>query len=194
MAQICTADRNLNTYMLPLVAQRYTTDKCWWLGFCSDHSADYSGPALLFVGVWMWLTFLWSLHDSHLPAGSQCICICPLNIGCCLLVVQPLQLWSPCLSLISFRYTCPTRMTCRRHCCRFWWRGSVSQCLAHSLHTVRSHPCREGGWLLFHFWTCCGAPCIASSTPVSMYVASSCRLSHSQFWQCTGSSSWSYSI
>ena len=76
----------------------------WCIELCSSYSVDSSGPALLFLGTWLWLTSLQPPYSCHLPLGSQGICSCPEHLLWCPLVVQPLQLWSPCFSLISLSH------------------------------------------------------------------------------------------
>ena len=112
----------------------------WCLGYCSGRS-----------GIWLRLTKLRALHDSHLPEGSHGICSCPEHRLCCLLAVQPFHLWSSCPTLRhSLGYTYVARMTWQFHCCRSWWYWSVSWSLSHSSHTIRSQPCRECGGSLIH--------------------------------------------
>ena len=83
----------------------------------SFHSAVSSGPALFFVGTWLWLTTFHSLHGCHLPGGPQGICSFAKHLLCCLLVVDSLLLWSSCLSFVLFGHIYLAWLTIACPCC-----------------------------------------------------------------------------
>lgn len=62
------------------------------------------------------------------------------------LIIFPFSLIHPIITYL-------VRTTFRCLCCRPWWCGSVSPCLAHYWHTGWCHPCRGGDWWLLHFAT-----------------------------------------
>ena len=109
---------------------------CWyiltsddaWLSLCRLHSADSLGPASFFVGAWSWLTSVESQGWTSAMVAS----------------VQPLQSWSPCLSLILFGRIYLVSMSLRTAWCRLCRGGARwSRLFGTSIH---SHSLWWCGW------------------------------------------------